>query len=273
MKRSWQVLIYIYLFTFSFILSFVLPNNAQISLISLFPSPDTFFKKPEYYNRFTIEDVRNMINSRESFFLLAIDSEDKSKTKVVGSIFVVLVYDWKPVFKSEVGNPRVIRLRLTGRFSAVSVVDRCTRRGIGKKLVSAAESYAVEYAHDMLEKERKHRVEDVFGDPNMHIDTRLNVYMEMGVINARADLFPWYQNQGYIKLQKLPNDKELERICSDTWKHIHCILMRKELLIDDFDLNNANLTGLSCWNLLKCRVADLGCPVEGCCPFDHEKFK
>ena len=232
---------------------------------------DTFFKKPEYHKRFTLDDVKGMINARESFFLLAIDSEDSTKTKVVGSIFVVLDYDWKPAYKSEIGNPKVIRLRLTGRFSAVSVVDRCTRRGIGKKLVAAAEAYAVEYATDMMEKERRHRAEDVFGDPTMHIDTRLNVYMEMGVINARMDLFPWYQKQGYVKLHKLPLDKEIERICSDDWKHICCILMRKELLIDDFDLNYGNWTGLSCWNLMSCRVADLGCPIEGCCPHDHDK--
>ena len=204
---------------------------------------------------------------------MATDSEDQSKTKVVGSIFVVLSYDWKPAFKSEVGNPRVIRLKLIGRFSAVSVVDRCTRRGIGRKLVAAAESYAVEYANDLLEKEKKHRIEDVFGDPSMHIDTRLNVYMEMGVINARTDLFPWYQKQGYVQKGKLPVNDEVGRIVSDDWKHIHCILMRKELLIDDYDLNQANVSGLSCFNILKCRVTELGCPVEGCCPFDHDKHK
>lgn len=60
--------------------------------------------------------------------------------------------------------------------------------------------------------------------------TNLVVNMEMGVINQRKDLFPWYEGQGYNIIGEIrPNDEELLRICLDD-VDICCILMRKRLL-------------------------------------------
>jgi hypothetical protein len=58
----------------------------------------------------------------------------------------------------------------------------------------------------------------------------LVISMEMGVINQRKDLFPWYEGQGYKLIGEIrPNDAELLRICLDDID-ICCILMRKCLL-------------------------------------------
>lgn len=55
------------------------------------------------------------------------------------------------------------------------------------------------------------------------------VVMEMGVINQRADLFPWYEKQGYSIVGEIrPNDPEIQRIVRDDMD-IFCILMRKVL--------------------------------------------
>ncbi len=58
-----------------------------------------------------------------------------------------------------------------------------------------------------------------------------NAVLEMGVINLRTDLFPWYESQGFIKLHELrPNDAEIERITLDSMKAtLCCVLMRKDL--------------------------------------------
>lgn len=59
----------------------------------------------------------------------------------------------------------------------------------------------------------------------------LDVNMEMGVINQRKDLFPWYEGQGYVVIGEIkPNDEELLRICLDECD-ICCILMRKHIVV------------------------------------------
>lgn len=104
---------------------------------------------------------------------------------------------------------------MTGKFSAVSVPNHFAKRGIGKTLVKAAENQLIELA------KREH---------DSRPGTTLVVNMEMGVINQRKDLFPWYEGQGYKIIGEIrPNDEELIRICLDG-VDICCILMRKELL-------------------------------------------
>jgi hypothetical protein len=54
--------------------------------------------------------------------------------------------------------------------------------------------------------------------------------MEMGVINMRTDLFPWYEKQGYIRIGEMrPHDAELTRIIADGMD-VCCVKMRKILL-------------------------------------------
>jgi hypothetical protein len=55
--------------------------------------------------------------------------------------------------------------------------------------------------------------------------------MEMGVINVRTDLFPWYEKQGYQIICDLPWDEELTRIIAEEYAHVRCVLMRKRLLL------------------------------------------
>lgn len=52
---------------------------------------------------------------------------------------------------------------------------------------------------------------------------------EMGVINLRKDLFPWYEKMGYEVIGEIrPNDAEVSRIILDDLD-VCCILMRKVL--------------------------------------------
>lgn len=89
------------------------------------------------------------------------------------------------------------------------------RRGIGKALVTAAETKLQEIAKEMLHS-------------NMSAEPIL--YMEMGVINLRKDLFPWYESQGYVVIKELrPNDPEFNEMCLDELD-VCCVLMRKQLV-------------------------------------------
>jgi len=52
---------------------------------------------------------------------------------------------------------------------------------------------------------------------------------EMGVINLRKDLFPWYEKMGYVVIGEIrPNDAEVSRIILEELD-VCCILMRKVL--------------------------------------------
>ncbi len=61
-------------------------------------------------------------------------------------------------------------------------------------------------------------------------DQSVSAYMEMGVINLRTDLFPWYEAQGYALIGEIrPNHEEITRIILDDLD-VCCVLMRKKLL-------------------------------------------
>lgn len=96
----------------------------------------------------------------------------------------------------------------------MSVPTRFEKRGIGKALVRAAENQLLKVAQE---------------EHSTCPTSKLLVHMEMGVINQRTDLFPWYEGQGYQIIGEIrPNDAELLRICLDD-VDICCILMRKVL--------------------------------------------
>lgn len=61
--------------------------------------------------------------------------------------------------------------------------------------------------------------------------TQLTISLQMGVINLRKDLFPWYESQGFQIMGEIrPNDPEVELITLDELKEaVCCILMKKEL--------------------------------------------
>lgn len=95
------------------------------------------------------------------------------------------------------------------------------KRGIGKSLVSIIEAQLTDIAQTAF---------TAFQETCTDATPRLVVNMEMGVINQRRDLFPWYESQGYVVIGEIrPNDAELLRICLDG-VDICCILMRKKLL-------------------------------------------
>jgi predicted N-acetyltransferase YhbS len=109
---------------------------------------DAFFKKEEYVVRFGKDSVTDYMSNPQSTFLVA-----EEKNELVGSIYLKWTVDDD---------------QITGNFSAVSVPDKCTRRGIGRRLVAAAEQYILD-----LEGPEK-RV------------------LEAGVISLREDLFKWF---------------------------------------------------------------------------------
>ena len=103
----------------------------------------------------------------------------------------------------------------------MSVPAKYGKRGIGKLLVSTVEDQLVDIAK---------REFATFQEKCTNGTPQLMVSMEMGVINQRKDLFPWYESQGYVVMGEIrPNDEELLRICLDG-VDICCILMRKTLL-------------------------------------------
>eukprot|EP00600_Ochromonadales_sp_CCMP1393_P004994 CAMPEP_0174954842 /NCGR_PEP_ID=MMETSP0004_2-20121128/652_1 /TAXON_ID=420556 /ORGANISM="Ochromonas sp., Strain CCMP1393" /LENGTH=195 /DNA_ID=CAMNT_0016202707 /DNA_START=31 /DNA_END=615 /DNA_ORIENTATION=+ len=158
---------------------------------------DAFFKKPEYYDRFDSQTVLSMMNTGDSQFILASTTIDEKETNV-GSMF----FHWS-------SNAIANELHITGKFSAVSVPAKYGKRGIGKTLVKAAESRLRDIATQQWNAHKN-------SQDSMDVsDHKLLVSMEMGVINQRKDLFPWYEGQGYVALHELPHDEELARICLD----------------------------------------------------------
>ena len=57
---------------------------------------DRFFKKPNYFNRFEVEDVEKLMTKENSLFLIATNEskEFSSYNGVVGSIFLHFDIDW-----------------------------------------------------------------------------------------------------------------------------------------------------------------------------------
>jgi GNAT superfamily N-acetyltransferase len=166
---------------------------------------DAFFKKEAYHQRFTREDVDNLYSSTNANFLVAVDT---TANEVCGSIF----FRWDEESDGiESESPR--RRKVVGHFSAVSVPERFARRGIGKLLVKAAELLLLRAASEGSNEQEA-----------------VDVRMEMGVINLRKDLFPWYESQGYcITKEALPHDEELARIVLDDME-VYCVLMAKQLI-------------------------------------------
>ena len=110
-------------------------------------------------------------------------------------------------------------IQVTGKFSAVAVPERFARRGIGQALVKGAESLLLDIAKQQALNQQQS------GET-----LSLEVAIEMGVINLRKDLFPWYEKQGYSVVEKIwPNDKEIEMIKLDHLD-VHLVLMRKQLI-------------------------------------------
>lgn len=91
------------------------------------------------------------------------------------------------------------------------------RQGIGKALVEAAEERIRSLARDFLSQ----------GHP--HVGAK----MEMGVVNLRRVLFPWYKSQGYIEVEEIhPNDPGFDVLISEEYKDkVFLILMRKNLML------------------------------------------
>ena len=90
-----------------------------------------------------------------------------------------------------------------------------TKQGIGGRLVFEAESFVREKA------------DAYFISLNNMLERRA-IIMEMGVVNVRHDLFPWYEKQGYKIIEDIRDDPEFEAIVAEG-QDVFCILMRKIL--------------------------------------------
>ena len=73
----------------------------------------------------------------------------------------------------------------TGKFSAVSVLNSWGKKGIGKSLVSQAESYTMKMSKQFYDQKIKENEADCTNYSS-------STFIEMGVINLREDLFPWF---------------------------------------------------------------------------------
>lgn len=168
---------------------------------------DTFFKKPKYHQRFDLPTVIEMINGENRMFLLAESIPEAGGDKsIAGSLF--LHWDVR-----QNGSLREV----VGKFSAVSVPSRFSKQGIGKALVNEAESRIREIAKNLS---RDH--------PDPEVMT--NASLQMGVINQRQDLFPWYEKQGFQITGEIRGDPEVERIVLDDMKDdIYLVLMSKPI--------------------------------------------
>lgn len=164
---------------------------------------DSFFKKEQYWPRFeSVKVVQDMMDATNSLFLL-VTAEDKG---IRGSIYL----QW------EIKNESESDISITGHVSCVSVSKAFEKQGIGKRLVIAAEEYLLQ---------------SVVRSISTTIAT--NVAMEIGVINLRTDLFPWYQGQGYAVVadQGEPSKQESAEVDMIKLPHLQvfCVLMRKSL--------------------------------------------
>jgi hypothetical protein len=177
---------------------------------------DTFFKKAEYHDRFTANDVMGMMSSPNSAFIVATRCSDPDNL-VCGSLY--LQWECKQA-ESKFGGPKII-----GKFSAVAVSCSSQRKGVGHLLIQSAEKAVVQVAND--ERDRIPKVLAINGND---IESRVSAEITMGVINLREDLFPWYQAQGFTIEEQMPWDAELSRIVSEGYEHVGLIRMRKTLM-------------------------------------------
>ena len=95
--------------------------------------------------------------------------------------------------------------------------SKFSHKGIGKALVAAAEARLISEVSKSIEA-RKNETE-----------IQTSIVMEMGVVNLRPDLFPWYESQGYtIEHEIKPNDPEFDKLLLDG-VDAFLVLMRKIL--------------------------------------------
>ena len=111
------------------------------------------------------------------------------------------------------------KLIIIGKLSAVAVAKMYSRKGVGKRLVKAAE--------DMLKMKAIEEIKLQALDNQDKLECR----MEVGVINARHDLFKWYQGQGYTLLnEKMQTDDNFDNIILPTLKgKIFCVKFVKNI--------------------------------------------
>lgn len=165
---------------------------------------DAFFKKMQYHERFDPATVDEMLAAENSVFLLAVSKNptDAEAGGVVGSIFLHWDIQEEGAMKS-----------VTGKFSAVSVPTAFEKRGIGRALVAAAETKIRSIASSLASD-----------------GALVTSQLQMGVINLREDLFPWYKKQGFSVCGEIRGDPEIERITLEEMKDkIWLVLMSKDL--------------------------------------------
>ncbi len=166
---------------------------------------DEFFKLPQYYARFTADDVRDMIAGSGVFLVGHVPGEPQ---KVCASCYIVRTVSVVGPAEQPTG------IHAAGNFSAVAVARAYEKRGIGAALIRAAEHYVVTGASE-------HSALPIVPQ---------TAEIEMGVINLRTDLFKWYSNLGFTRGSEIrPNNAELTRICKPDMD-VCCVKMRKTLL-------------------------------------------
>ena len=175
---------------------------------------DAFFKKRDYHDRFTEEDVRGMIAAPDSVFIVA---ECVNTLAVCGSLYL----QWSTEIPDNISK----KIRTVGKFSAVAVRQSHQKKGVGRLLVLATERLIIKIANDSIDSKKATALSTSNDDP-----LGAAAVLTMGVINLREELFPWYQSQGYLIGEKMPWDAELARILKEGYEHVHLINMQKTLL-------------------------------------------
>ena len=181
---------------------------------------DTFFKKVEYHDRFTMQDVIDMMTAPDSIFLIATTTTSQVET-ICGSLYL----SWKSTSTGRSDK----KDQIVGKFSAVAVRGENQKKGIGQLLVRAAEDYVTSLSkrsNDAI-NESASSCGSLLNDTS---DTRVRAIITMGVINLRKDLFPWYAKQGYSVVGEAHHDVEVLRIVKEGYEHVCLIQMEKVLI-------------------------------------------
>ncbi|XP_002160156.1 uncharacterized protein LOC100196985 [Hydra vulgaris] len=181
-----------------------------------------FFKKPEYHQKFTRENVTSMLLQKDSVFILAYNNEicEHFKNKVVGTIFL----HWITTTETYVlENDSIAKVTLIGKFSSLSVPPKYANQGFGKALVSSAEKYLCQEVFNTIQH-------TTLSASDSNKKKQFGVLMELKAINFRKDLLSWYEKQGYQFISEI---RQLDaaftrRLLED--KDVYFILMRKILM-------------------------------------------
>ncbi|RHY93514.1 hypothetical protein DYB37_008689 [Aphanomyces astaci] len=153
---------------------------------------DAFFKTKEHFNRVSMADVLAMLAAPRSMYLIAEISADGCKNNLCGCIYV----QWTVHQDATV----------VGNFSSVSVRNEFERRGVGGRLVQAAELLVASQATSQ--------------EPSR---------MDISVVSARPDLFAFYERKGYRVTGNVIDSPEFAAILNDTHRHVHLVEMQKML--------------------------------------------